>query len=102
VTALTAPYWVHFLRSLPWYAGRKGWTAWMIDPIVLPCALAGLVAAVRRPTQNAFRLAWAAAPISDVRAVGWRFRSTGDRRATLLDWASPATRLPARPTSRSR
>jgi hypothetical protein len=64
VTALTAPYWAHFLWSLPWYVGRKGWTAWMIDPIVLPCALIGLVAALRRPTQNVFLGAWAAAPMA--------------------------------------
>ncbi|MDV2583672.1 hypothetical protein, partial [Alkalibacillus haloalkaliphilus] len=42
VTILTAPYWIHFLRGHPWYLGRKGDSAWMIDPLLLAFWLVGL------------------------------------------------------------
>lgn len=62
VTLLTAPYWIHFLRGLPWYVGRKGDSAWMIDPLLLAFWLAGLVAAVR--ARRTFLLAWGLAPLA--------------------------------------
>jgi len=62
VVVLTAPYWIHFLRGLPWYVGRKGDTAWMVDPLVAAFWLVGLVAALRR--RNAFLIAWATAPLA--------------------------------------
>ena len=62
VTLLTAPYWIHFLRGLPWYVGRKGDTAWMIDPLLLAFWLAGLAAAVR--TRRTFLVAWGLAPLA--------------------------------------
>src|SRR5262245_43209177 len=34
VVLITTPYWLHFLRSLSWYVGRKGDTAWLVDPLV--------------------------------------------------------------------
>lgn len=62
VTVLTAPYWIHFARGLPWYLGRKGDTAWMVDPLVATFWLIGLAAAIRR--RNAFLIAWATAPLA--------------------------------------
>jgi len=62
VAVLTAPYWIHFLRGLPWYVGRKGDTAWMVDPLVAVFWLVGLAAAVRR--RNVFLIAWLLAPLA--------------------------------------
>jgi len=62
VVVLTAPYWIHFLRGLPWYIGRKGDSSWMIDPLVAAFWLGGLVVAIRR--RNAFLIAWALAPLA--------------------------------------
>ncbi|MBY0274999.1 hypothetical protein K2Z84_06645, partial [Candidatus Binatia bacterium] len=62
VACLTAPYWLHFLRGLPWYLGRKGDTSWMIDPLLLAFWLVGLVAAVR--TRRTFLIAWGLAPLA--------------------------------------
>jgi len=61
---LTAPYWIHFLRGLPWYVGRKGDSAWMFDPLVDALWVAGLLYALRAPRRNAFLVAWALAPIA--------------------------------------
>ncbi len=62
VTCLTAPYWIHFLRGLPWYLGRKGDSAWMIDPLLLAFWLVGLVAAVRG--RRTFLVAWGLASLA--------------------------------------
>ena len=62
VMLLTAPYWIHFLRGLPWYLGRKGDTSWMIDPLLLAFWVAGLAAALR--TQRTFLVAWGLAPLA--------------------------------------
>jgi hypothetical protein len=64
VVVLTAPYWVHFLRGLPWYIGRKGDSAWMIDPLVDLFWLGGLAWALRAPRERAFLVAWALAPLA--------------------------------------
>jgi hypothetical protein len=64
VVVLTAPYWVHVVRSLPWYVGQKGDTAWMLDPLVDLFWIVGVVAALAAPRRNAFLLAWAAAPLA--------------------------------------
>lgn len=63
VVILTAPYWVHFLRSLAYYVGQKGDTAWMVDPLVDLFWLIGVGFAVAAPRRRAFLLAWAAAPL---------------------------------------
>src|SRR5262245_19787339 len=63
VVLLTAPYWIHVLRSLPWYVGRKGDTAWLVDPLVDLFWLVGIVAVLRAPRQHVFLVAWAAAPL---------------------------------------
>jgi hypothetical protein len=63
VVLLTSPYWIHFLRSLPWYVGKKGDTAWMVDPLVDLFWLVGIGAVLRAPRQNTFLAAWAAAPL---------------------------------------
>lgn len=63
VALLTAPYWIHVLRSLPWYVGRKGDTAWMVDPLVDLFWLIGIVAVLRAPRRQPFLVAWAAAPL---------------------------------------
>lgn len=62
VAVLTAPYWIHFLRSLAFYVGQKGDTAWMIDPLVDAFWVIGVASALRAPRRSAFLLAWAAAP----------------------------------------
>ena len=59
---MTAPYWIHFLRGLPWYIGRKGDSSWMIDPLVAVFWILGLMLAVRR--RNAFRITWGLAPLA--------------------------------------
>jgi hypothetical protein len=64
IVVLTAPYWVHVLRSLPWYVGQKGDTAWMLDPLLDLFWVVGVLAALRAPRRHAFLLAWAAAPIA--------------------------------------
>lgn len=64
VVALTSPYWIHFLRGLPWYLGRKGDSAWMIDPLVDLLWIAGLVWALRAPRERALFVAWALAPLA--------------------------------------
>jgi hypothetical protein len=63
VALLTAPYWIHVLRSLPWYIGRKGDTAWLLDPLVDLFWLVGVVTILRAPRQHVFLVAWAAAPL---------------------------------------
>jgi hypothetical protein len=60
---VTSPYWLHVLRSLSWYVGAKGDTAWWIDPLTDLFWLVGLACALRAPRRNAFLLAWAAAPL---------------------------------------
>jgi len=50
VSVLTAPYWIHFLRSLPWYVGRKGDTALMIDPFV---HVSGVIGSPQRSARRA-------------------------------------------------
>ena len=62
VALLTAPYWIHFLRGLPWYIGRKGDSSWMIDPLVAVFWILGLMSALRR--RNAFLITWALAPLA--------------------------------------
>lgn len=62
VVLLTSPYWLHFVRGLPWYVGRKGDTAWMVDPLVAAFWLAGFATAAWR--RNAFLMAWALAPLA--------------------------------------
>jgi hypothetical protein len=62
VTCLTAPYWIHFLRGLPWYLGRKGDTSWMIDPLLLAFWVTGLIGAVR--ARRTFLIAWGIAPLA--------------------------------------
>lgn len=62
VACLTVPYWLHFLRGLPWYLGRKGDTSWMIDPLLLAFWIVGLVTAVRR--RRTFLIAWGLAPLA--------------------------------------
>lgn len=62
VTLLTSPYWIHFLRGLPWYVGRKGDSAWMIDPLLLAFWIAGLVAAVR--ARRTFLVVWGLASLA--------------------------------------
>ena len=62
VTLLTAPYWIHFLRGLPWYVGRKGDSAWMIEPLLLAFWLAGLAVAAR--ARRTFLVAWGLAPLA--------------------------------------
>jgi hypothetical protein len=64
VALLTAPYWIHVLRSLPWYAGTKGDTAWLFDPLVDVFWIIGVATALRAPTRSVFLLAWAAAPLA--------------------------------------
>ncbi|MEW6267859.1 MAG: hypothetical protein AB1689_01010 [Thermodesulfobacteriota bacterium] len=64
VALLTAPYWVHFLRGLPWYVGRKGDTAWMIDPLPGLLWVGGVAWALRAPRERAFLVAWALAPLA--------------------------------------
>ncbi len=63
VVLVTAPYWVHFLRSLAWYVGQNGDTTWWIDPLVDLFWVVGLVAAMRAPRESALLIAWAAAPL---------------------------------------
>jgi len=82
VVLLTAPYWIHFLRGLPWYVGRKGDTAWMIDPLVAVFWLIGLVAAIRR--RNLFLIAWATAPLAWLLQDASRFLLQGSLAGTAL------------------
>ncbi|HEX4129231.1 MAG TPA: hypothetical protein VHZ24_04260 [Pirellulales bacterium] len=60
---LTAAYWVHVLRWLPWYVGTKADTAWWIDPLTALFWLEGVVYALRAPRRHALGLAFAAAPV---------------------------------------
>jgi hypothetical protein len=82
VVLLTAPYWIHFLRGLPWYVGRKGDTAWMIDPLVAAFWLVGLVAAIRR--RNVFLIAWATAPLAWLLQDASRFVLQGSLAGSAL------------------
>jgi hypothetical protein len=63
VTVVTAPYWIHFLRSLAWYIGQKGDTAWWIDPLVGIFWFIGVFYALGKREQLPLLLAWAAAPL---------------------------------------
>lgn len=62
VALLTAPYWIHFLRGLPWYLGRKGDSSWMIDPLLLAFWVAGLAVAIH--ARRTFLVAWGLAPLA--------------------------------------
>lgn len=60
---VTAPYWVHVLRSLAWYTSQRGDSTWWIDPLVDLFWVVGVAWAVRARPRPVFLLAWAAAPL---------------------------------------
>ncbi len=60
---LTLPYTVHFLRHLDWYRGQHGHVAVAYAPLIYLAALPGLLWLLRRPRQQAFLVAWVAAPL---------------------------------------
>jgi hypothetical protein len=68
---LTAPYSLHCVRYLGWFSGVRNYSALLFDPMLDVLGLAGLIAALRRPRDNALLVAWAAAP------VAWLFQDPG-------------------------
>jgi hypothetical protein len=71
VALLAAPYAVHCLRYLGWFSGVRNYSALLFDPMLDVLGLVGLIAALRRPRENALLLAWTAAPIA------WLFQDPG-------------------------
>jgi len=71
VAIVTAPYSVHCLRYLGWFSGVRNYSALLFDPMLGVLGLAGLIAALSRPRDNALLLAWAVAP------VAWLFQDPG-------------------------
>lgn len=61
---LTAPYWLHFLRHLEWYTGRRGHVWGSVNVLLYVLALPGLLWMLRRPREHLFPLLWAAAPLA--------------------------------------
>lgn len=71
VALLTAPYTIHCLYYLQWLRDVRSHSALLFDPMLDALGVAGLVAALKRPRDNAFLVAWAAAPIA------WLFQDPG-------------------------
>lgn len=99
VVLLTAPYWVHFVLGLPWYVGRKGDTAWMIDPLLGAFWLIGLIAAAR--ARRSFLLAWALAPIAWLVQDASRFLLQGTLAGAALGGVAIAAWLERWPRRRA-
>src|SRR6185437_11581582 len=68
---ITAPYSLHCLRYVGWFSGVRNYSALLFDPMLDALGLVGLIAALRRPRDNALLIAWAAAP------VAWLFQDPG-------------------------
>jgi hypothetical protein len=64
ITALSAPYLVHFIRYREWYRGEHGHVALNISILVAALSIAGFIWAARRFRQNAFLVAWFLAPVA--------------------------------------
>jgi len=64
VTVLTSPYWIHFLRSLPWYVGKVGGEMWLVDGLLGIFWIVGLLYLARSPRQHAFLISWTLAPVA--------------------------------------
>lgn len=71
VAFLTAPYTVHCLRYIGWLRDVHSRSALLFDPMLDVLGLAGLIAVLRQPRDNALLVAWAAAPIA------WLFQDPG-------------------------
>jgi hypothetical protein len=68
---ITAPYTLHCLRYVGWFSGVRNYSALLFDPMLDVLGLAGLIAALGRPRDNALLVAWAAAPLA------WLFQDPG-------------------------
>ncbi|MGH7915371.1 MAG: hypothetical protein ACREPW_12100 [Candidatus Binataceae bacterium] len=68
---VTAPYSVHCLRYVDWFSGVRSYSALLFDPMLDVLGIVGLIAALRRPRDNALLVAWAAAPMA------WLFQDPG-------------------------
>jgi len=68
---ITAPYSLHCLRYVGWFSGVRNYSALLFDPTLDVLGLAGLIAALGRPRDNALLVAWAAAPLA------WLFQDPG-------------------------
>lgn len=68
---VTAPCSLHCVRYLGWFSGVRNYSALLFDPMLDALGLAGLIAALRRPRDNALLIAWAAAP------AAWLFQDPG-------------------------
>jgi hypothetical protein len=93
LVVVTAPYWIHVLRSLAWYVGAKSDTAWWIDPVAGLFWLVGLMAALRAPRRNRFLVAWAAAPVVWIIQDTSRFILVSALPGSLLGSVAIAQRL---------
>lgn len=71
VAFLTAPYTVHCLRYWEWLRDFHSHSALLFDPMLDVLGLAGLIAVLKHPRDNAFLAAWAGAPIA------WFFQDPG-------------------------
>ncbi len=61
---VTAPYTVHVVRYAGWFSGVRNYSALLFDPLLDVLGLVGLIAALKRPQEHAFVLAWAIAPLA--------------------------------------
>jgi hypothetical protein len=71
IAIITAPCSLHCLRYAAWFSGVRNCSPLLFDPVLDLLGLIGLAAAMRRPCDNAFLIAWAIAPLA------WLFQDPG-------------------------
>ncbi len=97
---LTFPYTAHCTHYLGWLRDAHGHSALLFDPLLDALGLAGLVAAFGRPRDNAFQIAWAAAPLAWLFQDPGRFILQSGLAASVLGGVWLARRLAAMATDR--
>ena len=71
IAIITAPCSLHCLRYTQWFSGVRNCSPLLFDPLLDALGIIGLAAAMGRPRDNAFLLAWAIAPLA------WLFQDPG-------------------------
>ena len=71
IAIITAPCSLHCLRYAQWFSGVRNCSPLLLDPLLDALGLIGLAAAMERPRDNAFLIAWAIAPLA------WLFQDPG-------------------------
>jgi hypothetical protein len=71
IAIITAPCSIHCLRYTQWFSGVRNCSPLLFDPLLDALGTIGLAAAMGRPRDNAFLLAWAIAPLA------WLFQDPG-------------------------